>query len=85
MAMVNLMVMPLMFASNVFFPTELMPGWLKAVASVNPLSYTNDAIRQFTIYRLDAGTLLKDLTYLGLLTLAISSLSVYLARKYLSR
>ncbi|MEM0358904.1 MAG: ABC transporter permease [Candidatus Hadarchaeales archaeon] len=85
MAMVNLLVMPLMFASNVFFPLELMPGWLKTVASFNPLSYTNDALRQFTIYELDLNALLKDLTYLGLFCLFISSLSIYLAKKYLSR
>ncbi len=85
MAMVNLMLMPLMFASNVFFPLELMPGWLRAIASVNPLSYTNDAVRQFTIWRLDRGALLRDLAYLGLFSLTISSLSVYLAKKYLSR
>ena len=84
MAMVNLLVMPLMFASNLFFPTQLMPGWLRAVASINPLSYTNDAVRLLTIYRLNTGALLKDLAYLGLFALAISSLSVCLARRYLS-
>jgi ABC-2 type transport system permease protein len=37
--------MPLFFASNALYPIALMPGWLQAVAKVNPLSYEVDALR----------------------------------------
>ena len=37
--------MPLFFASNAIFPLSLMPGWLRAVAAVNPLTYQVDALR----------------------------------------
>ncbi len=37
--------MPLFFASNAIYPIEIMPGWLKAIAIVNPLSYVVDAMR----------------------------------------
>ncbi len=36
--------MPLFFASNAIYPISLMPGWLKVMASVNPLSYVVDAM-----------------------------------------
>jgi ABC transporter DrrB family efflux protein len=36
---------PLMFASNVFTPTEAMPPWLKAFADNQPISVATDAVR----------------------------------------
>ncbi|MEU8389523.1 ABC transporter permease [Micromonospora sp. NPDC048843] len=42
-------VFPLMFASNAFVPTYLMPGWLQAVTAVNPLSYSIDATRRLAL------------------------------------
>jgi hypothetical protein len=37
------------FCSNAIYPIELMPGWLKAIASVNPLTYVVDAIRSLLV------------------------------------
>jgi ABC-2 type transport system permease protein len=37
--------MPLFFASNALYPVSLMPGWLKAISHVNPLSYEVSALR----------------------------------------
>ncbi|MFF3420531.1 ABC transporter permease [Streptomyces sp. NPDC002698] len=37
--------MPLFFGSNALYPVAVMPGWLKAVSLVNPLSYQVDAPR----------------------------------------
>ncbi|MEM1550314.1 MAG: ABC transporter permease, partial [Candidatus Bathyarchaeia archaeon] len=39
MQFINLIVMPLMFASNTFFPINLMPEWLQMIVQVNPLTY----------------------------------------------
>src|ERR1700737_1246667 len=41
--------MPLFFASNAIYPLSLMPGWLRAVARVNPLSYQVDALRSLMV------------------------------------
>ena len=49
--------MPLFFASNALYPVHLMPGWLQAVSTVNPLSYEVDALR---------GLLLGTPSHLGL-------------------
>ncbi|MEV0973662.1 ABC transporter permease [Microtetraspora glauca] len=37
--------MPLFFGSNALYPVDVMPGWLRAVSAVNPLSYQVDALR----------------------------------------
>ena len=37
--------MPLFFASNAIYPIAIMPGWLRAVSSANPLTYQADALR----------------------------------------
>lgn len=45
----QVLTMPLLFASNAIYPLELMPGWLKAVAIMNPLTYLVDALRDAMI------------------------------------
>ncbi|MBI4267016.1 MAG: ABC transporter permease [Chloroflexi bacterium] len=41
--------MPLFFASNAIYPIELMPGWLRTIATINPLSYVVDAMRALLV------------------------------------
>ena len=41
----QVLTMPIFFASNAIYPIELMPPWLRAVASLNPLTYEVDALR----------------------------------------
>jgi ABC-2 type transport system permease protein len=41
----QVLTMPLFFASNAIYPIGMMPGWLKVVAKVNPLTYLVDALR----------------------------------------
>jgi ABC-2 type transport system permease protein len=41
----QVLTMPIFFASNAIYPIDLMPGWLRAIASVNPLTYEVDALR----------------------------------------
>ncbi|MGQ9479252.1 MAG: ABC transporter permease [Thermoproteota archaeon] len=84
MQIVNLITMPLMFASNTFFPISLMPDWIQTVAKVNPLSYLTDALRQLTVLSTDAPALIVDFTYLGLFAAVSSTIGVFLSWKYLS-
>jgi ABC-2 type transport system permease protein len=37
--------MPIFFASNAIYPVAMMPGWLKTVSRLNPLSYEVDGLR----------------------------------------
>lgn len=41
----QVLTMPIFFASNAIYPLSLMPGWLKGVSSLNPLSYEVDGLR----------------------------------------
>lgn len=41
----QVLTMPLFFASNAIYPTDIMPDWLKTVSHLNPLSYVVDALR----------------------------------------
>jgi len=44
--MTSVVQFPLMFLSGIFFPLEIMPDWLRGVASFMPLTYLGDALRQ---------------------------------------
>lgn len=46
---INVAYFVLMFASSIFYPLERMPGWLKAAAYVNPLTWHTDVLRFATI------------------------------------
>lgn len=43
---INLLNLPIMFASAALFPTSSMPHWLQNVANYNPLTWAADALRQ---------------------------------------
>jgi ABC-2 type transport system permease protein len=45
----QVLTMPLFFASNAIYPLSMMPGWLRALASVNPLTYQVDALRYLMV------------------------------------
>jgi ABC-2 type transport system permease protein len=45
----QLVMMPLFFASSALYPLAIMPGWLKAVAHVNPLTYEVEGLRGFLL------------------------------------
>jgi ABC-2 type transport system permease protein len=44
--MTSIVQFPLMFLSGIFFPLEVMPDWLRGVATFMPLTYLGDALRQ---------------------------------------
>jgi len=62
MAVINLLNLPLLFASNALFPVKIMPSWLQDVVKVNPVSYAVDAIRQLLIGALGSYSLWLDFT-----------------------
>ena len=45
----QLVMMPLFFASSALYPLAVMPGWLKAIAHVNPLTYEVEGLRSFLL------------------------------------
>jgi ABC-2 type transport system permease protein len=85
MAVVNLINLPLMFASNVFFPISMMPDWIQAIARVNPVSYLTDAVRQLTILPMDVSSLMLDFLVLGAFAAVFSAIGIMLSWRYLTK
>ncbi len=40
-----MVMMPFMFVSSAFAPLDTMPGWMQAIATVNPVNHATDALR----------------------------------------
>jgi len=86
MAVMNLINLPMMFASNAFFPGKLMPDWLQNVVQVNPLSYTNDAVRQLLIVNtVDYAQLALDFAYVGVFAVIVATIGIVLSWRFLSK
>jgi ABC-2 type transport system permease protein len=68
----QVLTMPIFFASNAIYPLSLMPGWLRAVSHLNPLTYEVDILRSLMLTQgtseysllLDFGVLLAVTTVL---------------------
>lgn len=75
--------MPLFFASNAIYPISLMPGWLKAIATVNPLSYIVDAMRALLITG-DLSTLPIDILAITIATAVLLTLASLSFRRIIS-
>jgi len=76
----QVLTMPLFFASNAIYPIALMPGWLKVISAINPLTYEVDALRSLM---LSGGTSAMGLGLdFGVLILATALLVYIGARLY---
>lgn len=85
MAVMNLINLPMMFASNAFFPTKFMPDWLQTIAKFNPLTYTTDAVRQLLIFNTDYTQLAMDFTYVGIFAVVVATIGIVLSWRFLSK
>ena len=84
-AIFQLITLPLMFASSAYFPIEKMPNWLQAIASVNPISYTIDAVRRLMIFNDGYGPLLLDFAFVGAFAVIVTAICVVLSWRYLNK
>ncbi|MCW4019364.1 MAG: ABC transporter permease [Candidatus Bathyarchaeota archaeon] len=84
-AIFNLVTLPLMFASSAYFPIENMPSWLQAIANVNPISYTIDAVRRLMIFSDGYGGLALDFAFVGAFAIIVTVICVVLSWRYLNK
>ncbi len=70
------LIFPLVFASSVFVPTETMPDWMAAFASLSPLTHAADAARALSIGGEVAGPVLRTLAWSAGLLAVVIPLSV---------
>ena len=85
MMIVNLLNLPLLFASNAMFPAKLMPGWLQPIVQVNPISYATDISRQLLLGSTGMASLGFDFLYLGSFAVALTVLGTMVSWRFLSR
>jgi ABC-2 type transport system permease protein len=86
MAMINLLNLPLLFASNAMLPVALMPAWLQTVVKVNPVSYANDAVRQLLLGSTSTiAPLWVDFGVLALFAGLLSALGILLSWRFLAK
>ena len=64
----QMITMPLFFASNALYPVSIMPGWVRALSAVNPLTYEVDALRGLLL-----GTKSHLLLDFGVLLVAVAA------------
>ncbi|MCP8309262.1 MAG: ABC transporter permease [archaeon] len=81
MAVLNLLNLPMTFASSALYPIKLMPAWLQTVASLNPLSYAVDAIRQAFLMgsAVDHAALFFNLEVLALFAAIFTFIGIFVA------
>ena len=85
MAIINLLNLPLLFASNALFPLKLMPDWLQTVVKLNPVSYANDGVRQLLIGAAGFTSLWVDYAYLAGFAALFSIVGIILSWRLLSK
>ena len=61
----QLVMMPLFFASSALYPLSIMPGWLRVVAHVNPLTYEVQGLRQMLVGVGGSGVVWLDFLVVG--------------------
>lgn len=62
----NIISMPMMFLSGVFFPLSVMPDWLTTWSQYLPLTYLADGMRAITVEGASITTLGSELAGLGI-------------------
>jgi ABC-2 type transport system permease protein len=86
MAVMNLLNLPLTFASSAFFPIGYMPGWLQTIANVNPISYTIDGMRQLLIFdSINYTQLALDFAFVGVFAAILTSIGIVLSWRFLNK
>ena len=85
MAIMNLLNLPLLFASNAMFPVAYMPEWLQTVAKVNPVSYSADICRQLLLASPGMVDIGFGFTYLAAFAATLSTVGIILSWRYLSK
>ncbi len=71
-----MIILPLTFLSSAFVPIETMPGWLEALARVNPITAFIDATRGLMLGGAVATPVLKSIGWLVAITVLFSPLTI---------
>jgi oleandomycin transport system permease protein len=76
-----MIILPLTFASSAFVPPETMPGWLEAVANVNPVTAAIDAARGLMLGGPVAEPVVKSVIWMAVIVAVFAPLAIYRYRR----
>jgi ABC transporter DrrB family efflux protein len=76
-----MIILPLTFASSAFVPPETMPGWLEAVANVNPVTAAIDAARGLMLGGPIAEPVVKSVIWMAVIVAVFAPLAIYRYRR----
>jgi ABC-2 type transport system permease protein len=85
MAIINLLNLPLIFASNALFPVKIMPTWLQYVVKANPVSYAIDGARQLLLGSSGLYSVTVDFAVITVFTVVIASVGIVMSWKLLQK
>ena len=71
----NIIAMPMMFLSGVFFPITALPDWLASATQHLPLTYLADGMRAVAVERATFGDVIPELLGLGVWTAVMFAIS----------
>jgi ABC-2 type transport system permease protein len=84
-AIIQLVTLPLMFASSAYFPISQMPSWLQVIASANPISYAIDGVRRLMIFSDGYSQLPLDFAFVGIFAVVVTAICIVLSWRYLNK
>jgi len=73
---VNIITLPLMFLSGIFYPIHVAPSWIQPIILANPLTYGVDAAR-FVLVGKSYFNILLDIVLLGVLSMILIFLTMH--------
>ncbi|HEX2773970.1 MAG TPA: ABC transporter permease [Micromonosporaceae bacterium] len=76
-----MVIFPLTFTSNIFVPTDKMPGWLQTWVEVNPVTILADALRGLLIGGAIAGPVLQSLLWAAGIAVVFAPLALRALRR----
>jgi ABC-2 type transport system permease protein len=85
MAIINLLNLPLLFASNALFPVKIMPIWLQWVVKFNPVSYAIDGARQLLLGSPGTNSLAVDFGVITAFAAVLTGVGIVMSWKLLSK
>lgn len=76
-AVVNFLLLPLLFLSSAFLPVEILPEWIQLISTINPVTYGVDATRALVVEGWAWDTILPALGVLVVIDLVFGAIAVY--------
>lgn len=78
----SMMIMfPITFMSNIFVDPETMPGWLRAIVNVNPITHLVTSVRGLMGGEVHGGDIAMTFVWCGILLAIFGPLTSYLYRR----